>query len=586
MTRPIRSTLGQTSLEALKKAAKRWLKALRAGDPAALGRYREAYPRGSGTPTLREVQQALAREHGQESWAALKLELEDLAIASRSEAERAAELLELACLHYGVAPGGRTFTGHPEGPERRRRAARILERHPEVAQHGLHAAVVCGDVKEVARILRARPGAAQDRGGREGWEPLLFLCYARLPTAAAADNAVAIATALLDHGADPNSAWTYDWEHHRMRFTALCGAIGDGEKGPVICPPHPQAQALATLLLDRGADPNQGQALYHTMLRGDDDHWLRLLIARGFGPQHPISWEGDRSPTSMFEYLLAHAVTNNQLARAAALLEHGARPVPSNGRSFYQRALLAGNVAMAELLVRHGAPPSELAGSEAFRAACARGDAAAARRLLAEDPRYLDDGHVLLAGAVAQGDLVDVARLLLDLGASPDAEVEGPEGRYRALHQAACVDAVRVAELLIARGADADARDGAFAATPLAWALRVHMSAAIELFSRHSRDVFTLVAGARMERLRTLLQENPAAASQKATAALGLGIIGADPGDTPLHVLPPDEELAIEVAELLLAFGADPLARNGAGLTPAEQAHARGLPDLAEWLTP
>ncbi len=66
-----------------------------------------------------------------------------------------------------------------------------------------------GDVDEVRRILAARPVAVNDKGGREGWEPLLVLGYARLPIAQAADNAVAIATLLLDAGADPNLHWTF-----------------------------------------------------------------------------------------------------------------------------------------------------------------------------------------------------------------------------------------------------------------------------------------------------------------------------------------------------------------------------------------
>jgi hypothetical protein len=360
--------------------------------------------------------------------------------------------------------------------------------------------------------------------------------------------------------------------------------IGDGEKGPVLCPPHPQAEALAALLLDHGADPNQGQALYNTMLRGDDDRWLRVLIARGLGPRHPISWEPRESET-IFEYLLGNAVTANQLTRARLLLENGAPPAPTEGRSFYEQALLNGSVEMAELLARHGVARTELTGADAFRAACAQLDHPTARRLLAESPGLMEEAHALLAGAVASGDLVDVARLLLDLGVSPDAEIQGPEGSHRALHQAACVDSIRVAELLIQRGADVDARDSEHRATPLGWALHVHMEAAIELLTRHTRDVFTLVAGGRVERLRDYLKENPGAANARTEQQLGLGRIGADPGETPLFVLPGDEDLAIDVAELLLSFGADRSVRNRAGQTPADKARARGLADLADWLS-
>ena len=50
--------------EALRKHAKRWLAALRGGDAEALARLERVLPRHSAQPGLREVQQALAREHG------------------------------------------------------------------------------------------------------------------------------------------------------------------------------------------------------------------------------------------------------------------------------------------------------------------------------------------------------------------------------------------------------------------------------------------------------------------------------------------------------------------------------------------
>lgn len=61
-----------TSLDTLKREAKRWLKALRAGGPTARARFDRAYPGGPATPGLRDVQHALAREYGCESWIALR----------------------------------------------------------------------------------------------------------------------------------------------------------------------------------------------------------------------------------------------------------------------------------------------------------------------------------------------------------------------------------------------------------------------------------------------------------------------------------------------------------------------------------
>ena len=55
-------------------------------------------------------------------------------------------------------------------------------------------------------------------------------------------------------------------------------------------------------------------------------------------------------------------------------------------------------------------------------------------------------------------------------------------------------------------------------------------------------------------------------------------------GEPPLFALPDEEGAAVDVAELLLSFGADPRVRNAAGLTPAEAARRRGLEDAAALL--
>ena len=59
-------------LESLKKEAKRWLSALRDHDADARARLERALPNPPATATLRDVQHALAREHGFAGWTALK----------------------------------------------------------------------------------------------------------------------------------------------------------------------------------------------------------------------------------------------------------------------------------------------------------------------------------------------------------------------------------------------------------------------------------------------------------------------------------------------------------------------------------
>ena len=71
-----------TSLENLRKQAKRWLKELRVNHPEARARFERAYPNAPANPVLRDVQRALAREYGHESWIALKKAVENLAAES------------------------------------------------------------------------------------------------------------------------------------------------------------------------------------------------------------------------------------------------------------------------------------------------------------------------------------------------------------------------------------------------------------------------------------------------------------------------------------------------------------------------
>lgn len=76
----LRRITPHTTLENLRKDAKRWLKALRAGDDDARARFACAHPNAPAQPSLRDVQLALAREFGFAGWPALKE-----AVASRYE---------------------------------------------------------------------------------------------------------------------------------------------------------------------------------------------------------------------------------------------------------------------------------------------------------------------------------------------------------------------------------------------------------------------------------------------------------------------------------------------------------------------
>src|SRR5262245_12618763 len=227
----------QSNLESLRKEAKRWLKALRAGDPQSIDRLTRIHP-GHKTPTLRVVQHGLALEYGFPNWAALKRELEERVLAARSHAEQVALFLEKSANRYNVAPGTAQWnTYEPDRPARGELSSRLLARHPEIARDSLHTAVAAHDIKAVEEFLAKDPSLANQPGGPDGWTPLLRLAYTRIPIEAVNRNGVKIAAALLDHGANPKVSWS-DGENN---FTVLTGVIGGGEGRQSA---HPQAEAL------------------------------------------------------------------------------------------------------------------------------------------------------------------------------------------------------------------------------------------------------------------------------------------------------------------------------------------------------
>ena len=562
-----RKLTAQSSLDNLRKEAKRWLHAVRAQDAAARERLRTAWPAAPAQPVLRDLQHALAREFGLENWAAFKTALQDIALASASREKLVEEFLVHSCIHYGVRPGtGKWDRTYFDEPSRWKYAARILEKHPEIGSHSIHTAAVSGNLPAVERILKARPQAANEKGGPQGWEPLQYVCYGRLPIAAAGDNAVAIARMLLDANAHVSAPlWSED-----SGFLPLTGAIGEGEFSQ---PRHPQAVALAELLIERGADPYDPQALYNTSLEHDDVFWLDFLYERSARRDETARWTAFSSTwpkVGMLSYLIGNAVTRNDLQRARWLLEHGADPAAKNfysKRNLHTEALLLGYTEMAALLLRYGNVAEELRGPDAFHIACMRLDRDAARALAREHPEYLSQAHVFLHAAGRNQ--VDVVRLLLDLGMSPDVR-DGTN--FRPMHAAASGGAVEVAQLLIERGAEIDPVETRFDGVPLGWALHHNQARMIAMLGALSRTPRALVRMGNVERLRELFAQDPSLAQL------------VNKNGSLFFYLPDDDELAFEVAEFLLAHGADPNAKSTEGLNAMEVLERRGLDEVVELL--
>src|SRR5262245_27746481 len=151
-------------------------------------------------------------------------------------------------------------------------AEAILAAHPELRSEGgtIHIAAIQGDDAAVRRFITQDPGSVNAKCPPYGGDALTYLGlskYLRLDRSRTAAF-VRAATTLLDAGADPNTGfWTTGKSPERE--TALYGAAGVAH--------HPE---LTRLLLERGADPNDEEVVYHSP-EGYDLEAMKLVVETG-----------------------------------------------------------------------------------------------------------------------------------------------------------------------------------------------------------------------------------------------------------------------------------------------------------------
>jgi ankyrin repeat protein len=576
-------------LESLKKESKRWLKALRASDAPARARFVRVHPNPPASPTLRDVQLALARERGFAGWTELKAEIEARPSRDAAHAKRVQWFLENACPDHHVR--GRSSHRRADST-----AMRLLARYPDIAHDSFCTEVVCGNLSEVERVLARRPlaasalcetpdpqrdGAAGDDWlkdlGPKGWQPLLYLCSTRLSLPSVSENSIAIARALLDHGADPNVFFMAGFS----KCTPLVAAIGEGEENR---PPHPRRDDLVRLLLDRGAEPYDSQVVYNIHFRGDVLWLLRLIYDRSVALGRKADWDDpDWRMLDMGGYgsgarwHLNIAVRDNNVELAEWCLAHGARPTASgpkaetlSTRSWYDGAVSHGETEIVQLFERYGTPASTatVGGTQALVIACLRHDESTLRALAAEHPDYLTQPDAMFEAA-RRNDTAAMT-LLFDLGVSADVEAAD---HTRALHIAGRADSLEAAELLVAKGAEIDPVETTWHGTPIGTATYSGCQRIIDFLSRHSRDIGTLTFNGKVERVRELVDADPSLARTTAD------------GDSLFFWLPRDNEArAVAIARLLLEHGADPSVRDANGMTPGDRAERLAMFELARVL--
>ncbi len=475
----------QHALDQLRHQAKHLLKQARAGDTVVIARLRELLPRLTSlndtqvaeSLQLADVQHAIARKLGHEHWGALKTYYE-----------------RLDPMH---AQAARFLTALREDSTRSAKA--MLDATPAIARYSIHTAAAVGDAATVQAMLGADPSLATQRSPGDNLEPLLYAVQEELKRAlgVSAEQHVATVRALLDAGADPNaSAPLPDVSDSipALYFPCASGNV-----------------AVARLLLERGANPTDGESLYHAA-QHDHRACLELLVAFGAdvhrGPgKHgntPLHFLAAHTPNNHIapramrglRWLLEHGADPNvpshsgrgdnpqagetPLHRAAAvghgedvlraLVEHGARVdlTRDDGASAYQLAVRVGNAGGAAYLASLGADTT-LTVVDRLLGACATGDADTARAVVKANPGILErlgpSERDALGQALGSGQF-DMARLMVSLGwpLTQEGEWGGTP-----LHWAAWNGYPDMVRLLIDAGAPVNQRDSRYGSSPIAW---------------------------------------------------------------------------------------------------------------------
>jgi ankyrin repeat protein len=426
------------NLDHLKKQAKQLIRLYRSRDPAAMARFRSTLPATAGLGDedlssrglrLHDAQSCIAREHGFASWPDLKRYVEVQAVAREA---RAVRVLHWAQLLYSGDVSGTVNRANP------RVALRILADHPELAADEPYLACAIGDERALQQATQADPAWVNRPGGPLRLPPLCAVAHSSLLRVEEfRERLHASARLLIADGADVNQHISSRWPPGSLSepdqscpLSALYGAAGSNHD-----------PALTKLLLEAGANPNDGESLYHSLedpactrlllehgarIAGsnaiyrsidlDDDSALKLLLQHGGDPNEPAR----NPPITDWGSPLAWAIYRRRPNHVKALLDAGAdpsRPTPE-GLSPYRLALRFG-LADAAALLRPKTDAPDLSDEERFVAACARGDEAEARAMASRRPDLpasLSPAQLRLLPDMTAAGADDAVKLMVSLG--------------------------------------------------------------------------------------------------------------------------------------------------------------------------
>ena len=462
------------TLDNLRKAARRWHKSLRDGDTEARARLDRVYPAAPPQPTLRDVQHALAREHGHESWIALKQ-----AVAREHTSEIPLTQLLIA------AGRGDTIA-----------VAEILDAHPSLLNQrgtlpgntGMRTALHFGVGHEaIVKLLLDRGADPNVRDDGDNAYPIHF---------AAERGDLPVVTLLIEHGADPIGAGT----GHELEVL-----------GWAVCFDYATHTEVASYLLAHGAR----HTLLSAVAMGDTDAIRSLARSGADLNQRMDRTNHRRTPVHL-------AIVKKQPAALATLIELGAdvNLEDAVGLTALDQAALNDETEMTRLLIDAGAVIT-------LPAAIVLGREEEIQRLVREDPelmsttdnrrwaRLLVHASGRASARVMETLLRTVMRhraglSIVNMADDRDTAVDGAAG-YTPLHAAAFHGNAAVVRILLRHGANPRARDEKYCATPAGWAAYAGHTATGNLILDADVDLFDAINFDRDDRIADILDRDPGA---------------------------------------------------------------------------
>lgn len=372
-------------------------------------------------------------------------------------------------------------------------AQAMLHQNPWLSNANIWCAAAAGHVTAVTAFLD-HDASLVNKPGPQGWPPLFCACYSRVQLTEPSQSTFEVARLLLDRGADPNAFTMKGNADERLdqtphRYTALTGLFGGGPCGMANHPSHPRWRELAELLLDRGANPADEQALRITQDRQTTYGKLEILVRHGLPPAvmgRPLSLAVLAGDTESVKLLLAHHAPTGETFRATTPWRH---------------AMHSGHLEIARLLEQAGAPVTQLNELEHFVSMCmAAVGIECSPDVLARAPKQL----VLMASNTGRKEAV---ALVLDLGFDPNHLDE-----VTALHNAAGRGDQEIVRLLLARGASPTIREPFYDGTPVGWADFFDQGPTRDiLLNEGDICLFDALDFNRLDRIPDILKRDPAA---------------------------------------------------------------------------